>query len=110
MPFDLFEISKCPVESLYGVQISLIYHMANSFYSFVANGWNVFGWKMLGEIRKGLKVFGWNEKTPIFLGAKVLYINSTLSVPHSLIVSITLFEHLFHLKSNHILQNISSTK
>ena len=64
MPFDLFEISKCPVESLYGVQISLIYHMANSFYSFVANGWNVFGWKMLGEIRKGLKVFGWNEKTP----------------------------------------------
>ena len=66
-----FRNIKMPVESIYGVRISWIYEMANSFYSFVANGWNVFGWnvfgwKMLGEIRNGLKVFGWNEKTPFF--------------------------------------------
>ena len=24
----------------------------------------MFGWRMLGEIRKGLKFYGWNEKTP----------------------------------------------
>ena len=34
------------------------------FYNSFENGWNVFGRKMLGEIRKELKVFGWNEKTP----------------------------------------------
>ena len=35
------------------------------FYDSVENEWNVFRWKMLGEIYKGLKVFGWNEKNAL---------------------------------------------